>query len=46
MPDCSRCGAHVSTRFVRVFGLSENGVVACPSCSGRSHIADTILERH
>ncbi|WP_459820440.1 DUF7563 family protein [Halorubrum luteum] len=45
MPRCTHCGTHVSQRFVNVFGLDGDGVVACPSCSGRSHVAETIRKR-
>ncbi len=44
MPECVNCGDHVSVRFATVFGL-DGDVTACPSCSGRSNIADTITKR-
>ncbi|WP_424013261.1 DUF7563 family protein (plasmid) [Halorubrum xinjiangense] len=46
MPECAHCGAHVSQQFVTVFGLDGGDVVACPACSGRAHIAETIVDRY
>ncbi|WP_425433497.1 DUF7563 family protein [Halorubrum ezzemoulense] len=45
MPECAHCGAHVSQQFVTVFGLDGGDVVACPACSNKANIAETVLSR-
>jgi uncharacterized Zn finger protein len=31
--ECQTCGAHVSKRFVRVFGTNSGEVYACQECA-------------
>jgi len=39
MPNCLRCGAHVSQRYKKVVGRPRYGgeVPTCLSCVGRNH---------
>ncbi|WP_433628903.1 DUF7563 family protein [Halomicrococcus sp. NG-SE-24] len=45
MANCKHCGAHVSDRFVRVFGDEMGRVHACPACSANAGIAEVARQR-
>ena len=45
MPHCKHCDAHVSERFVRVFGDETGRVHACPACSANAGIAEVARQR-
>ncbi|QKG92443.1 hypothetical protein HPS36_06115 [Halorubrum salinarum] len=45
MPTCEHCEAHVSERFVQVFGDDRRRVHACPNCSANAGIAEVAKER-
>jgi hypothetical protein len=45
MPTCDNCGAHISDRFVRVFGDPNGKVHACIDCAATAGIAETTRER-
>lgn len=39
MPTCGNCGAHVTTKYVKIFG--RNGELrACLHCTNRGDISD------
>ncbi len=40
MPECSNCGSHVTSTFVRVFAVDENNIHGCPSCMTYAEISD------
>ena len=39
MPECDNCGAHVTSKYVKIFG--RNGeIAACLHCNYRREISD------
>lgn len=38
MPECQKCGGHVTDRFRRVFGANDGEVYGCHDCLGPSEI--------
>jgi hypothetical protein len=45
MPTCTHCGAHVSQRFVTVFGDGRGDVRACPNCTAKDRIVKEMHAR-
>ncbi|WP_459808220.1 DUF7563 family protein [Halopiger thermotolerans] len=39
MNECNRCGAHVTSRFVRVFGTNSGEINGCPNCMSYRELA-------
>jgi hypothetical protein len=40
MPECQRCGAHVTEDFTRVFGTDDNEVYGCLDCLVAHELAE------
>jgi len=39
MPDCENCGRHVTSDFLRVFGV-DGEVHGCPNCTTTANIQE------
>lgn len=39
MPECSECGGHVTSDFVRVFGI-DGEIHGCPNCTANAQVAE------